>query len=328
MKFKNVFSLILILNAANLFAYDQQTYKELLAGGKRFANADLSKAKIENMDLSDVTFVNVNLTDACFHNSMLTNVTFDSCNLSGSIFYDMVFNNSKILNKSNLAHSIFEKVIFDSSEINNSSMAHVKLSETDLVAARIYNVDMYNTKLESVNFSACTLEHINFRAAKLELVRIYETTQIGTDLIFDQATLSQCCFLGQKERSSVIGGDFFGTTIMHSYFVNLNFDNCTRLDQVGDATKSLFDNISSISPNDLRIFAERLKFKEAKVNGEWTKDKDYWSKFESHYCKQFFAALWPSVAYLGTFAFVGLVCPAAAPIAASAVSGGVSAVVN
>ena len=325
---KYIFPFILILNAASLFAYDQQAYKELLAGGKRFENVDLSKAIIENTDLSDITFVNVNLTDAHFNNSMLTNVTFDSCNLLHSKYDDVVFNNCKILNKSNLMHSSFKKVIFDSSEITDSSMADASLLEIDFMASRIYNVDMYNTELEAVNFSACTLEHIIFRTAKLELVRIYETAQIGSDLIFDQTSLSRCCFLGQKERSSVIGSNFFGTIIMHSYFVNLNFDNCTNLDTVSWATRSLFDNISSISPRDMEIFSKKLKANGAKVNGDWTTDKEYWSNFDSHYCEQFFAVLWPSVAYLGTLVGVGLFCPAAAPIAAAAASGAAAASVN
>ncbi|MFA6534868.1 MAG: pentapeptide repeat-containing protein [Candidatus Babeliales bacterium] len=222
---KYIFSLILILNIANLFAYDQQVYKELLAGGKKFENADLSKAKIENMDLSDVTFANVNLTGAFFHNSMLTNVTFDSCNLSTVTYCDLVFNNSKILNNSNLTSCIFAKVIFDSSEISNSLMPNAKLLETDFMVSRLCNINMDSSEWDTVNFSGCTLENINFRAAKLDLVKIYETVQIGNGLIFDQTSFSRCCLLGRNEKSSVTSANFFGTIFKNSYFLNLNFDN-------------------------------------------------------------------------------------------------------
>lgn len=317
---KYIFSLILILNIANLFAYDQQAYKELLAGGKKFENADLSKAKIKNMDLSDVAFINVNLSGAFFHNSMLTNVTFDSCNLSKATYCDVVFNNSKILNNSNLTYCIFAKVIFDSSEISNSFMPNAKLLETDFMISRFCNINMDSSEFDTVNFSGCTLENINFRAAKLELVKIYETVQIGKGLIFDQTSFSRCCLLGINEKSSVIGTNFFGTIFKNSYFLNLNFDSCTNLDQVSWATKSLFSNISSTNPKDLEAFAKKLKANGAKVNGEWITDKEYWDKFDTHYCKKFFANLWPSLAYLVAFTAVGSFCPPLAPVAGATAS--------
>lgn len=325
---KNIFSLILIFNIANLFAYDQQIYKALLAGSKRFENVDLSKARIENMDLSDVTFVNVNLVGALFNNSMLTNVTFDSCNLSNSTFYDVIFNNSKFLNNSNLTSCIFAKVIFDASEINDSIMAEAKLLGTDFMSSRIYNVNMYNARWKTVNFSACVLENIDLKTAQLEFINIYDTAQICSGFIFDQTIFSHSCFLGRKERSSIIASNFYGTIMLKCYFVNLNFDNCTNLNQVGSAEKSLFDNISTINPKDLDIFAKKLKDNGARVNGDWTTNKEYWDKFDSHELEKFFAQLWPNLAGLAGGAAVGFFFPPASVPAAAAARATAAAYLN
>lgn len=312
---KYIFLLILILNIFNLFAYDKQAYKALLSGGKKFENVDLSNTKIKNIDLSDVVFVNVNLSGSCFKNSMLTKVKFDSCNLSGSKFYDVVFDNALFLNKSTLKYCIFERIIFDTSEINGAIMANTKILNSCFTSSKIYNVNMDSSELESVNFSACTLENIDLRAAKLELVKIYETTQLCSGISFDQAHLSRCSFLGQAQRSSVIGSNFYGATIANSYFVNLNFDNCKNLDKISDAPRSLFDNIFSINAADLDTFAKSLKNHGAKFNREWLKDKDYWDQFEAHHAKAFFAQLFPKLLGLTVATGISCVCPAVSPFA-------------
>lgn len=201
--------------------YNLEDYARAKKGGK---NLNLTNARLDRADLSDVNliganltgasmrganltranlkgaqFVKTDLTDAVLHETMVDNAVFDGANLThAKISKTRHFDNVEIKNNTRFFETEFRAVLFHNAMIKNSTFLRSTLNGVVFNNSNIEQTSMRNIKAKGLSFLATSLYSVDFTLAHICEFYIVGNNVIGCDLNFQYATLSQGFIAGGR----------------------------------------------------------------------------------------------------------------------------------
>ncbi len=205
---------------------------------KNLAGVDLSKKRLQEMDLSGVNLKGANLSGAVLTDAKLNGVDLREANLTGAV-----------LTRANLGSSQLDRVKAAGANLSDANLEYSALSGADLEAANLESARCTGAVFEGAKLVKANLKYADLRSVDLHTAKLTGADFGGANVVsanFSALDLSGCNF----QRTNAGGANF----------EKAKLDGC----DLSDAT---FSKTNLRKASLVRVIAKKTTFMEATLDG-------------------------------------------------------------